>query len=214
MQLTCGWCGIEISEPPSRDKNYFAICPNSNCHGLILFDSKKKAIDGIKEVEPNPEPIFFFSHSLRESDREINDIFRKILLSLYINFYEVERDIRSKDKVEKARKGINKSDCVFILMPKRYLCYDKDDEKREQSWRSSEWIQNEVGMAYSFDRDIIAMVERGVNNDGMLQDLTWCYNFDREKLQIPWIEDNSKRTPEETKYTFIDILEEVNLLSK
>lgn len=212
MQLTCALCGTGVSNPPLWDKSYFAVCPN--CHGLILFDSKNKAIVGIGEVPLNPKPIFFFSHSFKESDREINDIFRNVLLSLYINYYEVESDIRSKDKIAKAREGINESDCVFVLMPKRYLCYDKSDEKGKQSWKSSEWIQNEVGMAHSFDKDIIAMVERGIKDEGMLKDLTWCYNFDGEKLQIPWIEDNSKRTPEETKNKFINILKVIDQLSR
>ena len=125
--------------------------------------------------------------------------------------YTIERDTRPVDKIQKAREGIKgldkKSDFVFILMPRRYQCYD--EESGNNLWKSSEWIQNEIGMAYAYERDIIAVVEEGVKDEGMLKDIRWCYSFNRDRLSIPWIEDNNMRTPEEVKNELLNILETI-----
>ena len=93
-------------------------------------------------------------------------------------------------------------------MPRRYHCYDEESENN--SWKSSEWIQNEVGMAYAYGRDVIAVVEEGVKDEGMLKDIRWCYSFNRDRLRIHWIEDNNTRIPEETKNELIDALDTIS----
>ena len=211
MQLTCKGCEEIVSDPPSLDENLFGICPN--CNALMHFDSQEKDLFYTELNYPNPKLKFFFSHSFKEDDEEINDIFRNILSALYIGFYEVEMDMECQDKITKARDGINNSDYFFVLMTKRYLCYENEIKQR-QFWKSSEWIQNEIGIAYSFKRKIISMVELGIKDEGMLKDVTWCYNFDRGKLKIPWIKDNNRRNLRDTEIELIQILSAIDQFSK
>jgi hypothetical protein len=211
MQLTCEECGAIVSNPPSLHENFFVICPD--CNALMHFDSQKKDLFSVASITPNPKLNFFFSHSFKEDDKQINDIFRNILLAFYIGFHEVEMDMRPQDKLTKARDGIKNSDYFFVLMTKRYLCYENDIKQR-QFWKSSEWIQNEIGMAYSFKKKIISMVEMGIKDEGMLKDVTWCRNFDREKLKIPWIKDNNRRNLRDTEIELIQILFAIDQFSK
>jgi len=211
MQLRCKCCGEIMTNPPSLDENFFGICPK--CSELMHFVSQEKDLFQVESYIPNPKLSFFFSHSFKEEDREINDIFRRILSAFYIGYYEVEKDIRPHDKITKARSGIKDSNCFFVLMTKRYLCYENDIKQRK-IWKSSEWIQNEIGMAYSFNRKIIAMVEIGIKDEGMLKDLAWCNKFDRNKLIIPWIKDNNRRNLQDTEIELIQILTTIDQFSK
>ena len=122
-------------------------------------------------------------------------------------------NLKAQDKITKARDGIKNSDYFFVLMTKRNLCYENDIQQR-QFWKSSEWIQNEIGMAYSFNNKIISMVEMGIKDEGMLKDVTWCYNFDRDNLQIPWIKDNNRRNLQDTEIELIQILSAIDQFSK
>ena len=208
MQLRCE-CGTELNNPLDLDKNYFGTCPN--CHKLLYFNGKKQELQIATAItiHPNIHPLVFFSHSFRESDRGVNETFMNLLSLFYMNIYTIERDTRAIDKIQKAREGIKDSDFVFIAMPKRYQYYD--EESRSNFWKSSEWIQNEIGMAYANEKDIIAVVEEGVKDEGMLKDIRWCYFFNRDSLWIPWVEDNNMRTPEEAKNELLDILDVISI---
>ena len=211
IQLTCKWCDEIVSNPPSLDENFFGICPS--CNALMHFDSKENDLIHEESIIPNPNLNFFFSHSFKEEDKKINDIFRNILLAFYIGYHEIEMNLKSQDKITKARDGIKKSDYFFVLMTKRYWCYENDIQQR-QFWKSSEWIQNEIGMAYSFNKKIISMVEIGIKDEGMLKDMAWCDNFDRDNLNIPWIKDNNRRNLQDTENELFQILSGIDQFSK
>lgn len=53
-------------------------------------------------------------------------------------------------------------------------------------------------------------MEEDVKDEGMLKDIRWCYSFNRDRLRIPWIEDNDTRIPEETKNELIDALDTIS----
>ena len=202
MQLKCPVCGTELNKPSPSDRDYFTECPK--CHAWLHFNSQKQKPEIIESITPKEHPVVFFSHSFGKSDAGINETFRTLLLFFYMNVYTIERDTRAIDKIQKARERIEDSDFVFIVMPKRYQCYD--EEGGNYFYKSSEWIQNEVGMAYANEKDIIAVIEEGVKDEGMLKDIRWCYSFNRGRLSIPWIEDIYERTPEEAKNELLDTL--------
>ena len=147
MQLMCE-CGMELNNPPDIGRNYYTECPNPNCRKWLYFNSQEQNLEMVKSIPVNVHPKVFFSHSFKEVDRGLNETFKSLLTFFYIYEYTIERDTRSIDKIQKAREGIKDSDFVFILMPRRYHCYD--EESGNNSWKSSEWIQNEVGMAYAY----------------------------------------------------------------
>jgi len=204
VQLRCKKCDEELYNPVYLEKNYLTECPN--CHTWLYFNSQKQDIEIIDEIRPKEHPLAFFSHSFRDADREINDFFMNLLTFHFISVDTIERDTRSVDKTQKASEGIKKSDFVFIVMPKRWQCYD---EESRLVGKSSEWIQNEIGMAYAFKKDIFAVIEEGVKDEGMLKDIRWCYSFNRDRLTPVWIEANNKRTPGETKNELLLTLESI-----
>ena len=208
MQLRCAACGTELNKPSHSDRDYFTECPNPTCRKWLHFNSQEQNLEIEESINVDAIPQVFFSHSFREVDRGINETFKSLLAFFYINNYTIERDTRSRDKIQKAREVIKNSYFVFIVMPKRYQCYD--EESKNNLWKSSEWIQNEIGMAYANEKDIIAVIEEGVKDEGMLKDIRWCYSFNRDRLCIPWIEDDNMRTPEETKNELLDALDTIS----
>ena len=211
MQLRCVVCGTELNNPPNLGKDYFTKCPNPNCRIWLCFNSQEQNLKEIKSLSLSPNSrtqYAFFSHSFREVDRGINETFKWLLALFNIFPSTTKHDIRSRDKIQKAREGIKESNFVFIVMPRRYQCCD--EESRNNLWKSSEWIQNEIGIAYAYERDIITVREEGVKDEGMLEDLSWCYSFNRDRLVIPWIEYNKMRTPEEAKNELLDTLDAIS----
>lgn len=204
--LRCASCGTELNLPTSLDRNYLTLCPNPNCRYWLCFNWRNQEIEVISEITPKSSPKVFFSHSFMRSDAEINEFFRALLLFFFVDVVTIERDTRPLDKIQKAREGIKSSHILFIVMPKRYKCYE---DEGSYFWRSSEWIQNEIGMAYAFNKNIVAVIEEGVKDEGMLKDLRWCYTFNRDRLQFPWIEENTTRNITETKERLLDSLEAI-----
>lgn len=210
IMLKCPECETEIEYPPDTKRNYFWKC--SNCDQWVYFDTKLQDVLIItEEIIPKDKPLTFFSHSFYEEDRQMNNLFMDMLLFLYIPVLSVEYDLSSRDKVEKARELIKASNMVFIVMSKRCKCIDNDND---EFWKTSDWLQNEVGMACAFKRQLIAIVEENVRDDGILKDVRFCYRFNRNNLVLPWIEDNLNRNVEDTKTYLIHILEYINSWEK
>jgi len=90
----------------------------------------------------------------------------------------VEDDNRPIPALEKIEEGIKRSDFVFVILTKRY----KSEAYGQYRWKSSEYIQNEIGMAYAYHKPIVAVAEEGVDVEGILPDITWYHRFNREEL--------------------------------
>jgi len=205
VQLRCN-CGRELINPSYLDKNYFTECPA--CHEWLYFDSQIQNIVPVEYIKPTSYLRVFFSHSFTDADRAINHFFENLLRFHYIDVYTIESDTRSIDKIQKAREGIKKAKFVFMVIPKRYHYHG--EESGNDIWKGSEWIQNEIGMAYAFKKDIIAIVEEGVKDEGMLKDIRWCYSFNRDRLWPIWIEDNPRRTIEQVKAELLHLLDAIS----
>lgn len=203
--INCPECGIKIEYPPNVKRNYFWKC--SSCSQWVYFDSKSQNMLITENVIPKDRPLTFFSHSFIEEDKQINNLFMDMLLFLYIPVLSVEYDLSPRDKVEKARELIKTSKMVFIVLPRRHKCIDYENV---EFWKTSDWLQNEIGMACAFNKELLAIVENGVRDDGILKDVRYCYNFNRKNLFLPWIEDDINRSVEETKNLLIYILEYIH----
>ena len=83
MQLKCE-CGTELNNPPNLGKDYFTECPNPNCRKWLRFNNQIQNLEIVESINVNVRPQVFFSHSFKETDREINETFKSLLTFLYI----------------------------------------------------------------------------------------------------------------------------------
>jgi len=116
----------------------------------------------------------FVATSLRDEDSAVRDWFCDILRSLGIEPH-VGDEPDTKSIPEKILLEIGERPAFVALLTKRHQMSDG-------SWRPPEWIQNEIGIAYSKQRRIAAFVEEGVDVEGILPQITTYVRFDRMKL--------------------------------
>jgi len=185
--IKCPNCGTALNLPYDINKNYRIICLQCNQRLYFSKDTKNISLDLNETVLRKGGPYVFFSHSFLEEDKVINDLFSDLLLCLHLNVISIEYDSRPRDKVEKARTHIKDSELFLVVLPKRHKCYDKNNKLY---WKSSDWQQNEIGMAAAFDKDMFAVIEKDMDDEGMLKDICYCFKFDRENFVFPWVEDN------------------------
>ena len=76
---------------------------------------------------------------------------------------------------KKVRESIMDSDCMILVAFRR-------DELKKRGWATSAWIANEAGMAWAYGKPILAFVEEGVKDIGMLKGLASYTTFERAKL--------------------------------
>ena len=120
----------------------------------------------------------YFSHSASEEDKEVEKFFETVLKMFDVSVYKIEDDERSLPPLEKIEEAIKNSDFVFIILTKRH----KREAYGQYGWKSSKYIQYEVGIAYAYHKPIVAVAEEGVDVEGILPDITWYRHFKREEL--------------------------------
>ena len=120
----------------------------------------------------------YFSHSASEEDKEVERFFEAVLKMFGVVAYKIEDDERPLPPLEKIEEAIKNSDFVFIILTKRH----KREAYGQYGWKSSKYIQYEVGIAYAYHKPIVAVAEEGVDVEGILPDITWYRHFKREEL--------------------------------
>ena len=120
----------------------------------------------------------YFSHSASEEDKEVEKFFEAALKLFGVSIYKIEGDDFLTPPLEKIEDAIKNSDFVFAILTKRHkhLAYG------QYGWKSSKYIQYEVGIAYAYHKPVIAVAEEGVDVEGILPDITWHHHFRREEL--------------------------------
>lgn len=171
----CPKCNVDLEWklPRSAPDLFSAFCPV--CYEILLLDRRREIVE-IQEIEPKYQT--FFSHSARDEDEKVVKFFKSLLKMYCVESYRVEEDIRPIPALEKIEEGIRNSDFVFAVLTKRY----EYKAYGQYGWKASEYIQNEIGMAYAYHKPVIAVVERGVDVEGVLPDITWYHYFDRGDL--------------------------------
>jgi len=173
--FTCPKCGtnLELKLPANAEDLLTTFCPV--CYEVLVLDRRAKKVE-IGTVETKYKA--FYSHSAMEEDREVVKFFEAMLKLFDVSVYKVEDDCRPIPVLEKIEEGIKQSDFVFVILTKRYKC----EAYGQYGWKSSEYIQNEIGMAYAYHKPIVAVAEEGVDVEGILPDITWYHRFNREEL--------------------------------
>ncbi len=117
----------------------------------------------------------FLSASFDPQDEQMVEWFKKLL-----NLVGVEPSFADWSEVcppiDKVRRNIAESDFVIVILSKK----EKIDGKN--IWKTSNWIQDEIGMAHGLKKPIIAFVEKGVDTSGILKFVTDYLEFERHDL--------------------------------
>lgn len=125
---------------------------------------------GNNNLNNNPLSVFVSCRYAQE-DIEIVDHFVEIIKShgfdLFIADWPEPRSVP-----QKVRSHIRNRDGLIAIMTKM----------PEYPTRTSDWIQNEVGMAFAFDKPILAFVEMGISIEGIIPLITNYVFFDRGNL--------------------------------
>jgi len=175
----CPGCetSLELNVSQEYPSIFKTFCPA--CYTPLLLDRE------LNEVKMLTEPVrcsAFFSHSAEREDEKIVEFVEGFLRLWGIEAKLLERDPRPSN-VETIRQMIEETDMMFVLITKRYIC----EEDRQFAWKASEWIQNEIGIAYAYGKPMLALVEKGVNIGGVLPQITWYYEFERSRMDSPAI---------------------------
>jgi hypothetical protein len=117
----------------------------------------------------------FVSVSLDENDAVVRDWFCRVVNQLGFE-PRLGNVPRPGALPEKIKSLIDASDGFLAVLTKR----DKID--RQELWKSPDWIQNEIGMAYHAGKQIAVVVEEGVDVSGVIKYVTTYVTFDRNRL--------------------------------
>ena len=158
-------------------------------------------------------PIYraFISRSVRENEKYAPDI-----ISQYIQYWgfsphtvgisPLDKQYSDAELLLEINKQIQLADVVFGIATKR------DQLSNNLYWKTFEWLQGETGIAFSKKKQILILVERGVDLSGIASkcDLIEFDLYDLEKIPLlfdsimPIIRENiKKRLSTEALYSIL-----------
>lgn len=116
----------------------------------------------------------FIAYSFDQRDRQITLKLKRILIELGVR--PIPGDIGVDPPAEQVLKKMNQSDFVIVLLTKRYPIMGESGKR----WMTSEWIYNEIGMAYTLKKPMIFLCERGLRSGGIKESVAGIQYFKRE----------------------------------
>lgn len=153
-----------------RDMEY--SMGNNNIKSIPITKRIIEVENSEKKQENSLVP--FVAMSFRECDRNINDYILNILKALEIKFETGEK--YSKNSVPiKVKERINKSDLFIDILVKR----DKIEDKK---YTTPSWLIKELGIAQGAGKDVIALVEKGIQDIAGLESEKEIIYFERDNI--------------------------------
>jgi hypothetical protein len=113
--------------------------------------------------------------SLRFADREYTQPIIDQVLSPNFQILPVD-SIDPRPPPETVRELIGEADCFAAIATREY----KIEGKKE--WKTSEWVEHEIGMAWQAGKKPLMFKEKGVNLEGIAKYVTTIGEFDRRKI--------------------------------
>ena len=172
------------------------------------------------------KPKMFVALSYDEKDEKVNNFFLGILRPY---FSITPADLLSTEPPQEKVRGLIKDSEIFAAIPtRRFKIHvsennDVPTEQDKNKWKTSDWIQQEIGMAHAFKRPCLIFKEEGVELGGITLSITTIREFNKETLEksveeyITCILEEAKRLKEEriikiegwhdTKQVIEDIIE-------
>ena len=179
--ITCPNCskiGVIEFLAPIEQESVAATClecyfplrffPSSNTTEIRFVPIKKTA---------------FLIHSSKPNERKDLDDFRSLMHLYGVSTKIIEEDPRSVDWLQKSLDGIKESDFVLVFLTKR--CQFTDESGKIVGWKAPDKCYDEIAISFALKKDILALVEEGVDPGRVLETRAWCFRFSREpKLLI------------------------------
>ena len=120
------------------------------------------------------EPRAFVATSFERADREAVERFRRAIEAGGF-VPHIDKSGSPDSPPRKVRESILGSDCVILVVFRR-------DQLKNGGWISSSWIANEAGMAWAYGKPILAFIEEGVVDHGIIDGLGSYTAFRKNKL--------------------------------
>jgi len=116
----------------------------------------------------------FFSCSFRKDDTKVNDFFKTICNALELHTHNIAEGY-CETPPEIAKEMINKSKVVIGILTRR-------NKLEDNSWTTSNAVQQEISMAFSLEKPTLLFIEKGVAVDGFLGNYGTYLEFERDNL--------------------------------
>ena len=120
----------------------------------------------------------YLAHSFNPKDRDVVELFKGICQGAGFHYVNVDQG-SPKTPPEEARKLISESQALVAIGTRL-------EEVRPGVYSMSKAVEQEIIMAYTFDKPVIIFVEKGVDvATGFTPNLSTYHEFDRSSLRSP-----------------------------
>lgn len=130
------------------------------------------------ETKSRRTSLLFISMSFTEEDRDVNDYFMGILNALQIEF-ETGKRYSWASVPEKVKSKIRNCDLMIGIFTKR-------DETKDGKYKTAEWLVKELGIAGGAGKNVIALVEKDVEDIAGLKYEKEVIYFERNSVKEMW----------------------------
>ena len=122
------------------------------------------------QIKPIPTYNAFLSRSIREDERDIPDYISKSITRWGFNLSTMgipplRKRFSDEDLLEAIKCEIQRAEIVFAIATKR------DRLLNSVEWKTFEWLQSEIAIAYALNKQIVVFVEKGVKLTGLASKL-------------------------------------------
>lgn len=116
----------------------------------------------------------FIAYSFDQKDKQFTHKLKKVLIKLGV--HPITGDIGVDSPAEQVLKKMKESDFVIVLLTKRFPIMEGDCG----DWMTSEWIYNEIGMAFALNKPMVFLCEKGLRPGGIKESVAGIQYFKRE----------------------------------
>ena len=149
-----------------------------------------------------PVPIYraFISRSVREDEKYVPDIISQYIqywgfTPYTVGIFPLDKQYSDEELLYEINKQIQMANVVFGIATRR------DQLANNLHWKTFEWLQGETGIAFSKKKQILILVERGVDLSGIASkcDLIEFDLYNLEKIPLffdkamPIVRENIKK---------------------
>jgi hypothetical protein len=150
----------------------------------VFFWSPEFHMDWDPQIfQITPQPIFraFISRSVRENEEKIPNYISQLIKNwgfepFTVGIEPLKKQYTEEELTQTIKSEIEKADIVFAIATKRDRLLNILQSK------TFEWLQSEIGIAFSKEKQILVLVEKGVDLSG-LASIKVAYHFKSCKLK-------------------------------
>jgi len=116
----------------------------------------------------------FVSCSFAKKDQKLIDYLCKLIKAVKFEPH-VARQATPEPVPEKIKDDIRSRDCFIAILT-------HDEKTADGKFKASDWIHEEIGIGYAFDKPIAVLLEEGIDLKSLPRYITQYITFDRNNL--------------------------------